>query len=301
MMRSQDAQAGTIWISGSDSNYFPLLKDAVQSFIRFPQSKDVPMGILDFGLAQDELDWLRARGAQVVRPTFLMDMPPELQTDRNLSYLARLYLADYFPHYSRYLWFDADAWLQTWDSVDALVSGAETHGLAICHEKEDSYRLQPWLLRWTLKHYALGYGFTNGLRLGLRRNLVNAGIFCMRADAPHWSIWRRALREAIARTGNVTPHDQFALNKIIFIDGVGAKLLPPRFNWICGRGMPVWDGAAGLFTTPHADAEAISVLHLAGADAKTKLFDVPTRAGDQIRCGFRYSQRPDAKPGIASE
>src|SRR5271166_693799 len=61
--------------SGADGGYFPLLRDTVLS-IR-AHRRDVAIGILDFGLAPEQRDWLGERVAHLVRPDWDIDFPGE--------------------------------------------------------------------------------------------------------------------------------------------------------------------------------------------------------------------------------
>lgn len=283
----------TILITGADSNYFPLMSDAISSFRSFPQSHDVALGVLDFGLDEEQRRWIMEKGGQIVAPEILMSVPDHLRGKRYLGYLARPFLREYFPGHRRYIWLDADAWMQTWDVIDALIPGADECGLAAAHESDPGYSFDARLTAWNTKHYLLGYGPVVGARLMLRRRRVNNGVFCLLGDAPHWDRWRTAMSKAVHVTGRAIPHDQFALNRVLFVDGLPVRLLAPPNNWICSRGVPRWDSKRKAFCTPNREAATISVMHLAGHRAKNGgMFDVRTTAGGVLKTGLRYGQRP---------
>src|ERR1700737_3121414 len=104
-------------------------------------------------------------------------------------------------------------------------------------------------------------------------------MFAIHADAPHWREWARRYEAAIARTGALVPHDQFALNQALhgalFERGprLETRLLDPTCNWICDRGVPMWNDAEGAFCRPYAPYDSIGVLHLAGP-AKRKTYAI---------------------------
>lgn len=296
-MKRPGSAARTIIITGSDGGYFPLLQDAVCSITDLPQSRDVHIGVLDFGLDAAQREWLADLDVVVVEPDYPTGTPAALAMPKNLGYLTRPYLRDYFSGYERYLWLDADAWLQGWDAVVDLERGADQSGLAIAHERERSYDFQAWLVAWNTKHYLRGYGMRDGLRLAANRNRVNNGVFCLTADAPHWALWQDAMADAVRRSGSAIPHDQFSLNRLLLLEGLPAKILDPSHNWICGRGLPMWDDARNLFCVPRPDYRALSVVHLAGARAKSGTFDIRTTGGGVLTTGLRYSGR---KPPPAS-
>lgn len=289
--------ATTVLVTGADAGYFPLLRDALDSVRRFPQAARLDVGVLDFGFDDQQRDWLDSLGVRVVVPEVRLDVPKELHRQRDLGYLTRPYLDHYFPGYDRYLWLDADTWVQTWEAIEQLVAGADSAGLAIAHETERSYRFQAWLSAWTAKHYLLGYGPVAGTRLILRRDRVNNGVFCLRRDAPHWAPWRTAMQAAVERSGNVLPHDQFALNQVLLLGRLPAVVLPPTVNWICDRGVPMWDATRSLFCVPRPPYDPISVMHLAGARPKQERYRLGTTDGGSLITGLRFGDRPpDEEP-----
>ena len=55
--------SGLLISSGADDGYFPLLRDTVESILA--QRRDAAIGILDFGLAHEQREWLADRVASV--------------------------------------------------------------------------------------------------------------------------------------------------------------------------------------------------------------------------------------------
>ena len=49
----------TIIVTFSDSKYFQLLKELILSIKRFPKSSDVSLGVLDGGLENDQIEFLK--------------------------------------------------------------------------------------------------------------------------------------------------------------------------------------------------------------------------------------------------
>ena len=116
---------------------------------------------------------------------------------------------------------------------------------------------------------------------------MNAGFFAARADAPHWQAWSRRYAAAIARTGALVPHDQFALNHALHGDPIGgdrpphARLLDPRCNWICDRGVPMWNDAEGAFCKPYPPFAAIGALLDSPAGRQTMGASARRRASEE--------------------
>src|SRR5215472_16277761 len=119
--------------SGADSGYFPLLRDTVLSILA--QCRGAVIGILDFGLAPEQRDWLTERVAHLVRPGWDIDFPHREHTpETRKAQLSRPFLRRHFPGYETYLWIDADAWLQDWRTVELYIAAAGHDKLAITPE-----------------------------------------------------------------------------------------------------------------------------------------------------------------------
>jgi len=278
-------------ISSADTKFFGLLREMIASLERLPQD-EMPaydLAVFDLGLSIEDREFLAARNAQVVlpRPHEGLGSP-----DRplELAFLVRPYLREYFPGYDVYLWVDSDVWLQTPAVLHALIGGAETKGMAIAHENERAYRFQRPLFLWTAKHFLLGYGLFRGLWL-LTRPHLNAGLFAIRSDAPHWRAWAERYAAAIHRTGKLTPHDQFALNQAIYQDRLPTEILPANANWICDRGVPMWNDEMQEFCEPYPPYRPIGALHLAGPGKRT-VYRIKRTGGADFQAMIRFGMAP---------
>ena len=195
--------AGLLITSGADSGYFPLLRDTVLSILA--QRRDVAIGILDFGLAPEQRDWLAERVAHLVRPDWDIDFPGREHTPEvRKAQLSRPFLRRHFPGYEIYLWIDADAWLQDWKTVELYLAAAGRDKLAITPEIDRAYKRhykRPKLFGRTLswKCYREAFGWRVADRLG-RNPIVNCGVFALHHDAPHWDAWQRIIGQVAQRT-----------------------------------------------------------------------------------------------------
>lgn len=282
-------------VSASDTRFMPFLRGMVESLGPVLERPGVELACFDLGLSEGDRDWLVARGARLETPRRHLGVGE--QPVALLSFLARPFLAEYFPGFDVYLWIDSDVWLQRPETVDLYVDGALARGMAITHERERAYRLQPWLLGWTAKHFVLGYGATTAAWLLACRH-VNAGMFAVRAGAPHLEAWARRYEAAIGRTGKIVPHDQFALNHALrggLLDrpGLETAFLDPGCNWICDRGVPMWNDEAGAFCKPYAPYEPIGALHLAGP-AKFKPYEIKRTGGGAFRSCILRGASPES-------
>jgi hypothetical protein len=278
--------------SGSDSSYFPLLRDTVQSVLA--QRRNVAIGILDFGLAPDQRAWLADRVTHLVRPGWDLDFPDRERTpETRKAQLSRPFLRRHFPGYATYLWIDADAWLQDWRAIELYVAAAGHDKLAITPEIDRAYKRhykRPKLFGWTLswKCYREAFGWRVADRLG-RNPILNCGVFALHHDAPHWDAWARVIAQVVQRT-RFFYIEQTALNYVIFAERLPVDLLPAYCNWIAGDAVPAFDAARGLFVEPYAPHEVIGVMHLAGEQQKSQVFRLRGLDGGDVETSLRYSE-----------
>ena len=94
----------------------------------------------------------------------------------------------------------------------------------------------------------------------VRYPLINAGVFALPVDAPHWQGWADLLGEALQRSTDMT--DQIALNVLVYDKGFDCEPLPSRCNWPVHHATPAWDAERGLFVEPAMPYEALGILHL---------------------------------------
>jgi hypothetical protein len=284
-----------IIVSASDARFMPFLQALIATLPTRLDDHRLSLGCLDLGLTEEDRAWLAARGWECVKPDTHLGVPLAAHSAVDRSYLARPFLPTYFPGHDVYVWIDSDLWLQSPQVLQAYVDGALAEGMAVTHEREASYRLQLWLYGWTAKHFMLGLGASAAAALMLRPHL-NAGFFAIHANAPHWRAWASSYADAIRRTGALFPYDQFALNHAIYGSGLGrprlpTRILPPGNNWICDRGIPMWNDDTGRFCMPRAPYETIGAMHLAGPAKRTRYRVRRTGGG-----GFDTYLIPGASP-----
>ena len=274
----------TVLISGCDANYFALLRELLTSIEPHRRARGFALAIMDYGLTDEQVTWLREHSAEVVKPSWRLEISHAPSDKRGLIFSSRLFFPDELPGYDVYFWIDSDAWLQTPETLDVFAEGALEHGAAVVCEHHPSYRFHPRLKFRNVKHFIRGYGFSTGVWLE-RQPHINMGVFAIRRDAPHWLHWRKRLVDAATRSGRIAPHDQFAFNQIVYQDKVPTLILPPELNWIPDRGPPAWDSAKRLLVTPDKAHRPLGIVHLAGDTAKSKKcrLRVPGRGRDRHR------------------
>lgn len=273
-------------VTAADSGYFDLLNGMIRSVRRFDRWQDVAIVVFDVGFTPEHRSALERDGITLVEPKWHFGLSEDTAKSYERAALVRFFIHDYLPGYDYSLWLDPDLWLQDSDVLERMLDGAKKTGAAIAHESDRLYAFQGWLWAWNLKHKIVGSGLVNGLIL-MARPSYNLGLYCLRADAPHWAPWRKRFEHALARTGRVTPYEQFAFNEVIHVDKIDTAELASGDNWICDRCPPVWDEKSGLFCRPEAPNRPLSVLHLAGP-AKSRTYEIEQTGGGVRTMSLRY-------------
>lgn len=272
----------TIVVTAGDAKVMGEMRGLIRSLEAFPERDTIEIGCLDVGQRAEDRDWLSAHGVILATPAVHL-VPPERLLPHERAFVARPFLRDYFPGRDVYIWIDSDVWLQAWWVIDAYRDGALATGMAIAHERERAYALQGWLLAWFAKHFLQGYGILDGTWL-LTRPHLNSGLFAMQASAPHWDEWEHHYQAAWNRTAVFNPHDQFSINRMVHGGAfdrpkLRTTILPPRYNWICDRGHPMWNDETESFCEPYPPYRTIGALHLAGPGKRTRYSIHRTRGG----------------------
>jgi hypothetical protein len=265
-------------VTGGDHVYFPLIDELRQSILAaFPLGAP-DFAVIDAGLLDDQVLRLRAAGASVVR----LPEDPALSASalRKRPALAanfgKLWLDRLFPGYRVLIWLDADTWVQDGAAIRLLEGAAQTGALAIV-PGGGRYWDRPIEVRWLLGGLwglaqIRSFNFKNGAHARLplavlrdlgTRPLLNAGVFALRADAPHWPVMRRWQTSILAH-GKPFTSDQIAMALAIYTDGLRLALLPDTCNYIRPWRFDPRGPALVEFWYPYP---RIGIVHLAGQKA----------------------------------
>jgi len=273
-------------VTAADSGYFDLLDGMIRSVRRFEEWRHAAIVVFDVGFTPEHRSVLERDGVRLIEPSWHFGLSDETAKSYERAALVRFFIHDYLPDYDYSLWLDPDLWLQDSGVLDRMLDGAEKTGAAIAHESDRLYSFQGWLWAWNLKHKIVGSGLRNGLTL-MARPSYNLGLYCLKADAPHWTPWRERFEHALVRTKRVTPYEQFAFNEVIHIDKIPTTELASSDNWICDRRPPMFDADTELFCRPEAPYPPLSVLHLAGP-AKSRTYEIEQKSGGVRTMSLRY-------------
>jgi len=262
----------------------------IQSVRDLSPAGRVALAFFDQGCTAEQVRWVRSRVDHLERPGSEPVRRPGVETPDCLNgLLARPFLRRYFPGYETYVWIDADAWVQEWRAVELLIQGAERRrGLAIVPEIDRAdhvqYGRRPEAWKRLRSWYAAAFGDDVAETL-FSYPLLNAGVFALHRDAPHWQVWAECLGRAAQHT-LIT--DQLALNVAVYRHGLleHTELLPAWCNWTCHFALPRWDPAAERLVEPYLPHVPIGILHL--TMAKHEWCRLTTTTGTDVSVCLRY-------------
>ncbi len=290
------------FVSASDHNYYPMLREWVHSVRRFPESKDMDICILDAGMTKDQIEALRPHVTKIIQPEWPKKIPARRIKGREYykACVCRPFLMDYFPGYDLYFWMDADTWVQDWRGVERFIEGGRRKKITLTSQSDRAYpkgmRVK-WLGSWPFK--ARSFYFSNARKaFGIKTakeifpyHVVLAGAFCMHKDAPHWNKWQELIIKALEK-GKVFTAEQLTLGIMTHLEkGYPAEVLPAYLHWLC-EFKPLWDSEKQIFVEPYIPHEPIGILHLSGFDEirvnRAATTDFETTAGGKIDYTYRY-------------
>ena len=292
-------------VSLADSNYFELLNELIDSIKRFDESKNVAICILDAGLTEDQklklsqkVDDIKSAEWDIKVSAFKVKGKEWLK-----SQVSRAFLPKYFPGYEKYLWIDADAWVNKWEALDLYFKGSNANKLAISTSADRSYGRvlrADWLIgsiakvkSQNYKHAkSSGFSETVARKIALMPHL-NIGVFCLNVDAPHWVVWQKNLKQALS-SGKIFGSEQVAMNITIYVDDLEIEILPAYCNWTLIYRLK-FDTVNNTLVEPYLPNHEIGIIHLAGKTSdvvrfnKNHLSEIKTLEGKIIKKSLRFS------------
>ena len=292
-------------VSLADANYFLLLDELVDSIKRFKESEDIAICILDAGLNQDQkkklsqkVDVIKSAEWDIEVPSFKVKGKEWLK-----SQVSRAFLPNYFPNYDKYLWIDADAWVNSWYSIELFLKGCENKKLSIATSADRAYGRvlrAEWFFKSLAKIKSQNYkhakssGFSEKIarQVALKPHL-NIGVFALEKDAPHWEVWQKNLKKALS-SGKIWGSEQIAMNITIYYDGLNAEILPAYCNWTLIEALK-FDLKKNTLVEPYLPNHEIGIVHFAGKNNdqirkdKNFLSKIKTLDGEIIEKKLRFN------------
>ena len=291
-------------ISLADANYFELLDELVNSIKRFKESENTAICILDAGLEETQKTALATKVDEIKKADWDIEVPAFKVKGKEWlkSQVSRAFLKNYFPGYSKYMWIDADAWVNSWEVIDLYFKGCENNKLSIATSADRAYGRvlrAEWVFgsfaRIKSQNYkhAKSSGFSEKIarEVALKPHL-NIGVFALEANAEHWEIWQSNLKKALS-SGKIWGSEQIAMNISIYSNNLPVEILPAYCNWTLIDGMK-YDNARKTFVEPYLPNHEIGILHFAGKNNdqirndKNFISKIETLDGDVIEKKLRF-------------
>ncbi len=263
-------------ISLADSNYFELLNELVDSIKRFKQSENIAICIMDAGLSDDQKSILSSKVDEIKPADWDIEVSSFKVRGREWlkSQVSRAFLPKYFPNYKKYLWIDADAWVNSWEAIELYLKGCENQKLSISTSADRAYG-RVLRAEWFLGSFAriksqnYKHAKSSGFSEKIAREValmphLNAGVFALAFDAPHWETWRKNLEFSL-KSGKVWGSDQIALNITIYHNKLPVEILPAYCNWTqTGFYGMKYDQNRQTLVEPYLPNHEIGIVHFAG-------------------------------------
>ena len=292
-------------ISLADSKYFELLEELINSIKQFKESENTAICILDAGLTEQQKDILSNKVDEIKSAQWDIEVPAFKVKGKEWlkSQVSRAFLNSYFPNYEKYLWIDADAWVNSWETIELYFKGCENNKLSIATSADRAYGRvlrAEWffgsLARIKSQNYkhAKSSGFSENIarEVALKPHL-NIGVFALEKNAPHWKVWQENLKKALS-SGKIWGSEQIAMNITIYYNGLDVEILPAYCNWTHIDGMK-FDKQQNTLVEPYLPNHKIGIVHFAGKNNdqirndKNFISKIKTTDGELIEMKLRFN------------
>jgi lipopolysaccharide biosynthesis glycosyltransferase len=252
-----------------------LLNELVDSIKRFKESENTAICIMDAGLTDEQKSILSSKVDELKPADWDIEVSNFKIRGREWlkSQVSRAFLPKYFPNYKKYLWIDADAWVNSWEAIELYFKGCENNKLSISTNADRSYgglRVE-WFFgsfaRIKSQNYkhAKSSGFSEKIaRQVATKPHLNIGVFALEKNAPHWEVWQKNLKHAL-KAGKIWGSEQIAMNITIYNDNLSVEILPAYCNWTnIGFGGIKFDKEKETLVEPYLPNHEIGIVHFAG-------------------------------------
>lgn len=284
-----------IVVSAANADYFPYLREMILSFRECGGHKICSLAVIDLGLDNAQLEWLKQQVNLIVR----LDWPIEGLHDQPEWFKAmvcRPFFPRYFDKWDIIVWIDADSWFQDLRAIDLAIQGVRHSGFAVVPGVDRAY----WkpsaannamvFLKWQWESLAQGFG-REIADTYYHYPLISAGFFAGYRDAPHWSVWQSLLTSALKNRVYFSA-EQAALCLVVHRQQLPTHFLPSYCHWLGHSGAIGIDTRCGMLSEPCVPFEPISIVALA-AETKLKPVICATRDGREVLRSLRFGKTSD--------
>tara|TARA_B100001113_G_scaffold182748_1_gene149732 strand:- start:21 stop:932 length:912 start_codon:yes stop_codon:yes gene_type:complete len=261
-------------VSLSDSKYFDLLIELIDSIKQFPESSSIAICILDAGLKDDQKKILLSKVDDIKSAEWDIKVPAlkVLGKEWLKSQVSRAFLPNYFPNYEKYLWIDSDAWVNDWETIKLYFKACENQKLGITQTIAPGYKIMSkvsWLFGKVaiIKSQNFKHAISSKIGIKKARQLafaphINIGVFSLEKNSICWSVWQKNL-EITLKSGKIFGSEGLAINMSVYLDKIETEFLPIKCNWIASNLLPKFDETNSTFVEPYLPNNKIGIMHLA--------------------------------------
>ena len=298
-------------ITLADSNYFELLKELIDSINYHKESKNISICILDAGLTPDQIEIIKPKVYSIKKAEWDIEVPgyKVLKKEWLKSQVSRAFLPNYFPEFTKYLWIDCDAWVNSWSTIELFFKACENGKLGITQTIGPGYRIiskAKWLIGKfaAIKSQNYKHAKSSGIKEDIARKLafaphINIGVFSLEKESECWKVWQKNLKKTLSK-GKVFGSEGLAINIAVYHDNVEVEFLPLYCNWIASNMLPKYDIEKKTFVEPYLPNNKIGIMHLAAGiwvendDMRTNKnmkIKLKTVQGGEVNKSLRYENK----------
>jgi len=301
----------TAIVALSDSGYFHLLEELIDSILVFEESKNIDICVLDAGLTEDQIGKIKNKVYAIEKARW--DIPVSSFKVKGKEWLksqvSRAFLPNYFPSFDKYIWIDCDAWVQSWFAIELLSKASDNGKLGIV-SMSDRHTGRVARIEWFFRNlgfvksqnykHAKSSGFPEDIcrHIALQPHL-NIGVFSLEGSSPIWAVWQKNLEKALSK-GKIFGSEQVAMNISVYSDKVPVDVLPYYCNWIPSADNTKFDSIKDKFVEGYTPHHEIGIIHLAGGikvggeDMRLKkelTIKIPTTNNSFVEKSFRFNKK----------
>ena len=258
----------------SDSNYFELLIELIDSIKNNKESKDISICVLDAGLTEQQVKILKNKVFSIKKAKWDIEVPSRKVKDKEWlkSQVSRAFLPDYFPEFEKYLWIDCDAWVNSWEAIELYFKACNNGKLGITQSIGPGYRILT-KVKWIFNKLALiksqnykhakksGFSESTARKIAFAPH-INIGVFSLEKKSKCWKLWQEILKKALS-SGGVFGSEGLAINIAVYDKNAEVEFLPLTCNWIASNVLPKYDLEKNSFVEPFLPHNKIGIMHLA--------------------------------------
>ena len=292
----------------SDSNYFQLLLELIESIKNKDKKKEVSICVLDAGLTEEQSKIIRDKVYSIKKAKWDIEVPSIKVGKKEWlkSQVSRAFLPDYFPEFEKYLWIDCDAWVNSWETIELYFEACKNGKLGITQTIGPGYRILT-KVRWVFNKLALikSQNYKHAKKSGFSESIarqiafaphLNIGVFSLEKKSNCWKMWQEILKKALS-SGGIFGSEGLAINIAVYVKNAEVEFLPLICNWIASNVLPKYDENKKSFVEPFLPHNKIGIMHLAGGiwqDNKDMRVDksvkisIQTTEGKYLQKSLRY-------------